>query len=305
MTIATLDASVEERHVLDRSRPHNRESLVWVLALPEEELGAFAYTWVDAHGRAGAAGVVFGPRLHAPVFELVDGIAVPPEMRLADWTAGPLQCAHREPLRSAEVAFRGEDMRLELSFDALHPPYAYGSHPDGFPMFFADERYEQGGRVRGTLHVGGDEIAFDGFGQRDHSWGARDWGAITHYKWLNFLSAGCCIHVMDLQGYGRTTLRGYVHADGETAEIVEARLRYDFDDDLTHRELAAEFDDSAGRTTTARMIAAAAAIQYPINPRLTLVDVAGAAEVGGEAGVTYAEMAWAPEYLADRRAARS
>jgi hypothetical protein len=300
--IAALDARFEERHVLDPSRPHNRESLVWVLALPEEELGAFAYTWVDGHGQAGAAGVVFGPRLAQPVFELVDGIGVDHAMGFADWRVGPIRAAHADASQTADVAFAGQDLRLELSFAALHAPYSYASHADGFPSFFADDRHEQGGRARGTLSVGGEDIAFDGYCQRDHSWGARDWGAVTHYKWLNFLAPGCCINVMDLQAFGRTAIRGYVHADGQTAEIVAARFDYDFDDDFTHHDLHAEFDDSAGRTTTARMLAAPAAIQYPINPRLTLVDVAGAAEVAGEAGVTYAEMAWPPDYLADRRA---
>lgn len=127
---------------------------------------------------------------------------------------------------------------LDATFEERHALYAYASHPDGFPAFFADERYEQGGRARGTLHVAGEAIAFDAQCQRDHSWGARDWGAITHYKWLNFLSPSCAIHVMELQGLGRTALRGYVHADGLTAEIVDARFAYDFDDGFTHRNLA-------------------------------------------------------------------
>lgn len=301
MAIAELDATYDERHVLDPERPHNRESLVWVLALPELELGAFAYTWVDAAGDAGTAGVVFGPRLDEPIFELHDGIAVPGEMRFADWQVGPIRTAHTEPLHTAEVAFSGEAVSMDFTFQALHEPYAYATHADGFPSFFADERYEQGGRARGTLRVRGEEVAFDGFCHRDHSWGARDWGAVGHYKWINFLAGEDSINVMDLQAYGQRTVRGYVHVGGQTAEIVAARFDYGFDGGFFHHDVRAELDDSLGRTTTARMLSSSAQIQYPINPRLTLVDVIGAAEIDGRAGVTYAEMAWPPDYLADRR----
>lgn len=53
---------------------------------------------------------------------------------------------------------------------------------------------------------------------RDHSWGARSWAATLHYKWANFLADDVLVHVMDLHGYGRTNVRGYVHQAGRTAE---------------------------------------------------------------------------------------
>jgi hypothetical protein len=295
----------DARHKLDPTRPDMRESLVWVIPLAAEGLGLVAYTWVDAFGKAGTAGIAFGPRLASPIFERVDDIAVPEDMTFGDWTASPLHAALREPLRSADISYRGPRLEMDFTFTAALPPYAFSSHPEPFPRYFADDRFEQGGRVRGTARLDGEEITFDGFGHRDHSWGARVWGATQHYKWINFLADGMAVHVMDLQGFGRGHVRGYVHKDDHTAEILDARFDYDLDPDFYHRRLAAELVDDAGRTTTVSLTEPTAEIDYPISPRLTLFDIVGHARIDDAVGVGYAEMAWPPEYLSANTENRS
>jgi len=301
MPIKDLVPAHDERHQLDAGRPDVRESVVWVLPLPEHGLGLVAYTWVDAFGKAGTAGIAFGPRLAEPVFERFDDIAVPGEMGFDDWQAGPMHFAHIEPLHSSRIHYYGERLRTEFTFESTHQPYAYSSHAEPFPLYYADDRFEQSGRARGTIRIDGDEIAIDGFCHRDHSWGARVWGGTLHYKWLNFLTDSASVHVMDLQGFGRTTVRGYVNRDGATAEILDASFDYDLDDDFFHRRLAATFRDDAGRTTSVRMTTPAAELAYPISPHLTLIDIVGVAEIEGEEGACYAEMAWPPEYLERNR----
>jgi len=278
---------------------------VWVLPLPEAELGVVAYTWVNAgDDTGGALGMVFGPRLSEPIFERFDGIEVPRDMRFTDWVTGPVRSAHTEPLQVAEVAYDGQDVQMQFTFEAMHEPYGYATHPDGFPSFYADERYEQGGTSRGTMTLRGEEISLDGFCHRDHSWGARDWAAVTHYKWINFLTPTVSINVMDLQAYGKTWIRGYVFKEGTTAEILDARFDYNLDEGFFHRDLRVELEDSAGRTTIATVDPGPtgfAQFEYPIHPRLTLFDIIGTARIDGEAGVTYAEMSWPPEYIDDRK----
>ena len=97
---------------------------------------------------------------------------------------------------------------MDFSFTAANVPYAFSSHPQPFPRYFADDRFEQGGRARGTARLDGEEISFEGFCHRDHSWGARVWPAVSHYKWINFLADDLSVHVMELQGYGRSDVRG-------------------------------------------------------------------------------------------------
>jgi ribosomal protein L35AE/L33A len=295
----------DERHSLDPARPHNRESLVWVLSLPEHEVGAVAYTWVDAHGAAGAAGIAFGPQLDGPVFERVDGVPVPESGSFEKWQVQALTISHGGPERDARISYAGERMQLEMQFTPMGVPYAYTSHPKGFPAYFADERLEQGGTGKGTIVLDGQSLEFDGFCHRDHSWGARDWGSCYHYKWLNFLADDTSVHVMDLQGLGRSDIRGYVHRGGETSGIVSATFEYELEAQLVHRALAAELTDSSGRTTRVSMVDSRADITYPIDPSLTLVDVIGAAQIEGVDGVGYVEMAWSPEYLKHGIAVRS
>jgi hypothetical protein len=194
---------------------------------------------------------------------------------------------------------------MDFSFEAIHPPYAYSSHAEPFPRYFADDRYEQGGRAWGTARLDGEEVTFDGFCHRDHSWGARSWGGTLHYKWINFLSEGTSVHVMDLHGFGRTTARGYVHKDGRTAQIVESVFDYDLDDDFYHRRFAGRFVDDAGRSTEVRLLESTAEIDYPISPRLTLFDIVGPSTIDGAPAVAYAEMAWPPDYLAANVAERA
>ena len=298
MPIKDLTPADDGRHILDPKRALMRESLVWVVPLATEGLGLVAYTWVDAFGKAGTAGIAFGPRLRSPIFERLDDIPVPDDLTFDSWKAGPVHIAHREPLRSAVVGYAGERLNLDFTFEAIHPPYAYSSHAEPFPSYYADDRYEQGGRAWGTARLDGEEVTFDGFGHRDHSWGVRSWGGTLHYKWINFLAKGTSVHVMDLHGFGRTTTRGYVHKDGHTAEILKSAFDYDLDDDFCHRRFAARFTDDAGRTTEVRLLNPTAEINYPISPRLTLFDIVGPGTIDGSAAVSYAEMAWPPDYLA-------
>ncbi|HET6953894.1 MAG TPA: hypothetical protein VFI47_26250 [Acidimicrobiales bacterium] len=55
---------------------------------------------------------------------------------------------------------------LDLEWDTVGDPYAY---PSGVT------RYEVSCQVHGEVLVGDERIAVDGPGQRDHSWGERDW----------------------------------------------------------------------------------------------------------------------------------
>jgi hypothetical protein len=301
MPVRELSVEHDARHTLDPSRNFMREALVWVVPMAAEGLGLVAYTWVDAFGKAGTAGISFGPRLSEPVFERFDDIPVPDAMGFDSWKAGPLSFGHLRPLHSSQVDYAGSRLAMSFTFESIHPTYAYSSHPEPFPRFYADDRLEQGGWARGTVRVDGDELTIDGPCHRDHSFGARSWSGTLHYKWINFLSADTSIHVMDLHGYGDRWVRGYVHRDGRMAEIVAARFEYDLDDEFVHRDLVVRLTDDADRVTEARLTRPTAQLDYPISPRLQLVDIVGDAVVEGAPAVAYAEMAWPPDYIAANR----
>jgi hypothetical protein len=110
------------------------------------------------------------------------------------------------PLRSES----GEPVEIEL--DLVW-------QTDGIPYAWRQStRYEIPCRVSGTVRVGDEQIDFEGPGQRDHSWGARDWWAVD-WMWSGLhLEDGTHLHavgVPQMPGYGV----GYVQRDGSLSEI--------------------------------------------------------------------------------------
>jgi len=113
---------------------------------------------------------------------------------------------------------------------------------DGIPyQWRRSTRYEVPCRVAGTVRVGDEEVAFDGPGQRDHSWGTRDWFAIG-WMWSAFhLEDGTHIHAVgipEMPGYGV----GYVQADDEIIEITGLQMAVDAADNglITATEMTIE-----------------------------------------------------------------
>jgi len=114
----------------------------------------------------------------------------------------------------AAGVFRGEvgtpvPIGLELTWDTEGTPYAWRGAT----------RYEIPCRVSGVVRIDGEEIAFDGPGQRDHSWGSRDWWA-NDWMWSAFhLDDGTRTHavtVPEMPGRGV----GYEQRDGVVTELV-------------------------------------------------------------------------------------
>lgn len=87
-------------------------------------------------------------------------------------------------------------------------------------------RYEVPCSVAGSVRIGDEEITFKGPGQRDHSWGVRDWFAVG-WMWNAFqLDDGTHVHAVGIPtmpGYGV----GYVQAGDAIDEITSLQM---FDD---------------------------------------------------------------------------
>lgn len=288
----------ETRACLDPTRATHRESLVWVVPAPAEDLTTFVYTWVNSQGLAGAAMAAFGHGLNGQIFEKVDQIQVPDDMSFSAWEVGPLKARLAEDGMSSTVSFSGHRVDLDLEFTGFHPPYRYGTHPQGCPSFFADDRVEQSGLAKGTLRVDGRTVPWTALTQRDHSWGDRDWGAMHHMKWTNALCHdGTAVHAVEILGFGQRYLRGYLHLDGRLEPLTALDLAYDLDGDLLHTAIDATFTDVSGRSVDVRFADGGPHFEWDVNPRLTLRDTAMRATVDGRAADAYVDMSWHPEYL--------
>lgn len=114
------------------------------------------------------------------------------------------------------------------------PADAYGRmHGDRVPIGFDLEwetdgqvypypgvpRYEVPCRVHGEILVGDEQLELDGFGQRDHSWGVRDWWAFAWSWTAGRLDDGTRFHGIDLRIPGLDFVAGYVQP-GEPIDAV-------------------------------------------------------------------------------------
>jgi hypothetical protein len=128
-----------------------------------------------------------------------------------------------------------ESFRLAASAPArfIHPPeavYTSGEQTgpparldldltwttDGVPYHYdLTTRYEIPCLVTGTVAIGGETFRVDGQGQRDHSWGVRDWWAFG-WCWCSVrLEDGTRVHLADIRIPDMPVFFGYIQKPGE------------------------------------------------------------------------------------------
>jgi len=151
------------------------------------------------------------------------------------------RASHRytEPLERFEVAYDGPasaysdpamllrqeegepvDLALDLAWETAGEPYAYR----------LATRYEIPCRVSGTIRVGKEELELRAVGQRDHSWGTRDWWAMDWVWSAGHLDDGTRFHAVELRipdlprmsvGYVQPPGGGVIELDEvEATEVV-------------------------------------------------------------------------------------
>jgi hypothetical protein len=164
-----------------------------------------------------------------------------------------------QPLVDNEIAARGvgrfvtgprtsdpAPFALALRFEALGPCHTIGDR--GIEGHTAAEleasRFEQPMRVTGKCEIGGAAREVDGWGERDHSWGPRDW----NLEWTFLALSGPELQSMavrvqfDEETYFDT---GYL-AKGAMHTVEEAEFSLDMDSD--HVAGRVRVVDSAGRS---------------------------------------------------------
>jgi hypothetical protein len=186
----------------------------WVRVGLYPNLGVCWYTaLVCGPDRATVATVDFAAPLPAG-----DDLAVQTEeLRAGHLCAEPLQRfeltlqaqaeAHDDPsaLLRAEAGY-AERLALDLSWETAGEPYAYR----------LTTRYEIPCMVSGTIRVGDELLELDGaVGQRDHSWGTRDWWSMDWVWSAAHLDDGTHLHAVELRLPGMPALgAGYAQRAG-------------------------------------------------------------------------------------------
>jgi hypothetical protein len=99
---------------------------------------------------------------------------------------------------------------------------------DGSPYHYElTTRYEIPCLVSGTVTIDGETLAVDGQGQRDHSWGVRDWWAFG-WCWSSArLDDGTRVHLADIRMPGFPVAFGYVQEAGAAHQVATLAVRED------------------------------------------------------------------------------
>lgn len=236
------------RHRPDHPGGKARDSLFWQLIMPDERTGFQCYLYLTGEGKAGFNLIVWGEDKRPQVLELITG-EVPETMDFDDFRLGGLSVQQPADQRTARVRYEGNGISLDYDFTAIHAPFSYRANPDGLPDWFATNRLEQSGRVRGHISWPGRRIDFDRIGHRDHSWGQRHWQVPQHWKWLVAYTpdASQTVNAWIWYAKGEHGIGGYIVRNGELVPIAGvARQNSTFRPDMSQQSIDIELIDIRG-----------------------------------------------------------
>jgi hypothetical protein len=297
---ATLAERDDLRHDIGTD-PDARESKVFNVLLPDEGIFVIGYFTMKATTETTRILIVLETDA-APVVDIAPD--QPFEgADLDDFTVAGMHVTQPERSRSMTVAYTGDRIGLDYRFDAIHEPFSFDRNADGVAPVAATNRFEQAGRIAGTVTFDGREIPFDTTGHRDHSWGVRDYDSILHWKWIS-AQAGpeTAIHAMHIWYQGRQYTNGYVFLDGLLSPIVDLKVRATYDDQVVQRTGDFTILDEAGRTTTAHADYFAGA-PVPLG-NVVMVEAGCRFSIAGRDGVGVFEQGWQPAYYEHLRSGR-
>ncbi len=153
--------------------------------------------------------------------------------------------------RTTERKARKSHVEFDLRFDALNRPFDYrecvSAHGERASREVASEHMEQVGKVTGRLSTGLDDFDVNALGERNHSWGARDWGAPKGWTWLTCqFSESHAFNLTKLVTEDGTVDAGFVFVDGRNIPVVGADLNVNADFSRNIKSFDVTLRDSEG-----------------------------------------------------------
>lgn len=164
----------------------------WYFDAISEDASLGAYFRLGLYPNLGVSwltGYVCGPGRDA--VPIIDFAAPLPAGDALEVQTDALRVALRcdEPLARFAVLVESADVAIDLVWETLGEPYAYR----------VATRYEIPCRVTGRVRVGDEELELRGVGQRDHSWGTRDWWSAEWMWSAGHLDDGTRFHGVEFR----------------------------------------------------------------------------------------------------------
>jgi hypothetical protein len=276
-----------------------RDSLFWEMIMPDEQLGFQAYLYLTGDGKAGFNVVVWGPDANKEILDLVqEEVSGDPDFD--NFNLAGLTLTQPDLRRTAVLRYESPKVKLVFDYSALHETFSYKQNPDGLPDWFAINRFEQTGWVKGFLEFNGRRVEWDRVGHRDHSWGMRNWGLPHHWKWFIAYTpdGGRIVNGWIWIAKGEWGFGGYVIHDGEMLPVSHIKHRAEYTDDMLQRRLEADLHDTRGGVTRLEMDSFGV-VKLPTNDKMDTIIYEAACKVAidGHAGAGQFETHWPKKYL--------
>jgi hypothetical protein len=144
-----------------------------------------------------------------------------------------------------------ESVSFALDFTALNDVYDYRESVSGekekVAQAVASEHTEQFGKVVGKLNIGTRVYDINGMGERDHSWGVRDWNAPKMWVWITCqFDEGYAFNLTKLFMDKGEVDAGFIHIDGKNVPIMRADIVTEYNRDNSPNTVYMALHDKEG-----------------------------------------------------------
>jgi hypothetical protein len=211
----TVSGGDERIHNVEDPSEHWSDSLYFNLWDPASDVFLLTRIAVLPNKPGATAGVLVWRGEH-PVYGYGRNLE---EVPLADWDdmqVVGLRYRMERALQRWDLELEDGGNGFDLTWDGFTGVVDYADNSQPLPKPVAWGHYEQTCRVTGRLVLNDETIRIDGVGQRDHSWGFRDWGGVRRWHWVTgFFDTHRSFNLFHVeQSDGTVTANGFVHEGG-------------------------------------------------------------------------------------------
>ena len=144
-----------------------------------------------------------------------------------------------------------EQVSFSADYESLNRVFDYREYVSGInekiSEKIATQHLEQFGRAVGRLTIGAKEYTLDGLGERDHSWGVRDWNAPKMWIWLTCqFSEKSALNVTKLAMDGGEVDAGFIHLYGKNVPLMKVDIETSWDANHEPKGLEMKLKDMEG-----------------------------------------------------------
>lgn len=121
-------------------------------------------------------------------------------------------------------------VQFDLDFFGLHPIFNYRDCPlsalqEKLSKNVASEHFEQYGKITGILKVADKTYEINALGERDHSWGVRNWTAPKRWVWLTCqFNKDFAFNITKLSVSEGDIDAGFIHINGKNHPIKKITI---------------------------------------------------------------------------------